>query len=95
MDRDKCWGYCVLESKTVLQPIHEVLISFSFPGIDSLLLTIFIIPLILSWPSPSHKKFAVNKKNELCDIKANTFHVPCWPETSRERQRREGWMGRR
>lgn len=44
IDRDKCWGYCVLERKTVL-PSTEVLIYFSFPGMDSLPLTVFIIPL--------------------------------------------------
>lgn len=46
IDRNKCWGYCVLESQTVLQSIDKVLLNFSFTGIDSLLLsTVFIIPL--------------------------------------------------
>lgn len=107
IDRDKCWGYCVLVSETLVQSIDEVLSYFSFTGIDSLLLTVFIIPLKaalahitvaskrkLSGPSPPHKEFAVNPQKELSDIKANTFCALRWPETSQEQQRgggREGW----
>lgn len=92
IDRDKCWGDCVLVSETLLQSADEVLTSFSLTGIDSLPPTVFIIPLRaalahiaavserkLSWSSPSHKEFAVSPQKELSDIKANTFCVPRWP----------------
>lgn len=46
IDPDKCWGYYVLESKIVLQSIDEVALCFSITGIDSLLLTVFIVPLV-------------------------------------------------
>lgn len=45
IDGDKCWTYCVLESKTVLPSMDEVLTYFSLTRIDSLRLTVFILPL--------------------------------------------------